>query len=205
MVVSQCRQWMFSLLMPVSFAIIAISASAQAPDATDMSAEEAAMMAAFQASLTPGEPHERLASLTGEYTGTVKSYESPDLPPEVSESAVSRTMELDGRVMREEWTGSVMGMPFHGIGRTGYDNVTQRYWTTWTDNLSTGLFVGYGSWDAERDALVIEGEMPDPVSGEMIATRSEATYGEGGAEQMRMYRVVDGEPVLMMEFDLARR
>ena len=28
---------------------------------------------------------------------------------------------------------------FTGVGRTGYDNVTGRYWSTWTDTMSTGV------------------------------------------------------------------
>ena len=35
----------------------------------------------------------------------------------------------------------MMGMPFEGIGRTGYDNVTGKYWSTWIDNMSTGCYL----------------------------------------------------------------
>ncbi|MEM9304407.1 MAG: DUF1579 domain-containing protein [Pseudomonadota bacterium] len=170
-----------------------------------MSAEEAAMMAALEASMTPGKEHEWLASLVGEFDAEVKTYTAPGAPPEIAQSKVVRTVELDGRVLHEVWTGSVMGMPFTGIGRLGYDNVTKRYWTTWTDNISTGLFIGYGQWDKSRERLIFEGEMPDPMSGQMVPTRSVATYPDENRETMLMYENSTGTERLTMEFSLTRR
>lgn len=184
--------------------VLAASANAQ-PDEegmAGMSAEEAAMMAAFQASMTPGEPHAWLAEQTGQYAAVVRSWDGPDSEPVSSEASVVRTMELGGRVLREEWTGTVMGMPFNGVGRTGYDNVTERYWSTWTDNLSTGLFIAHGQ---RRDdgSFEFHGEMPDPRSGTMIPTRSVATHGDE-VERMDMYQTIDGEEVRVMAFELRR-
>ncbi len=182
-----------------------LALTVRAQDPADMSPEEQAMMAAFQASMTPGEPHAFLGRQVGHYTAVVKNFEDPSGEPSLSESTVTRALELGGRVLREEWTGSVMGMDFVGVGRTGYDNVTKRYWTTWTDNLSTGLFIAYGDWNEGRDALVFEGEMPDPLTGEMVGTKSVSTYEDGGAERMTMFRMIDGEPVKIMEFEITPR
>lgn len=178
-------------------------AFAQESAPAEMTPEEEAMWAAFEASMTPGGPHAMLAEQAGEFTALVKSYEDPSGEPAISESTVVRTMELGGRVLREEWSGTVMGMPFRGIGRTGYDNVTGRYWSTWTDNLSTGLFIAYGE-ELEDGSLEFLGEMPDPVSGEMIPTRSVGRYGEA-VETMDMYRTVGDDEVLVMRFELRRR
>ncbi len=174
------------------------------PSPPEMSPEEAAMWAAFEASMTPGDPHAFLAAQAGEFVATVRNFEDPAGEPEVSESQVVRTMELDGRVLREVWSGTVMGMPFEGIGRTGYDNVTQRYWTTWTDNLSTGVFVAYGHRDANTGVMEFKGDMPDPMSGKMIPTRSVATHGDD-VETMTMYRVAGGEDIKTMEFEVRRK
>jgi len=189
----------------VFIGLLLLATGAAAQEAQEMTPEQQAMMAAFQASMTPGEPHARLARLTGDFTATVRSFEEPNGEPTESLSELTRSLELGGRVLREEWSGQVMGMAFQGVGRVGYDNVTERYWTTWTDNLSTGLFTGYGHWDPERNGLVFDGEMPDPVAGGMVRTRSVATYGDDGTERMVMYRIVDGEEVKIMEMDIRPR
>jgi len=176
------------------------TAQEQAPE---MTPEEQQMWAAFEASMTPGDPHDFLAGQAGEFVATVKSFEDPSGEPEVSESMVVREMELGGRVLREEWSGTVMGMPFKGVGRTGYDNVTDRYWSTWTDNLSTGLFVAYGE-RLEDGSLEFNGEMPDPVSGAMIPTRSVAKHGDD-VETMDMYRMMGDQEVHIMNFELRRK
>lgn len=186
--------------------LVALTAAASAQQSEEamagMTAEEAAMMAAFQASMTPGEPHAWLAEQSGEYNALVRSWDDPDSEPQTSRSRVVRTMELGGRVLREEWTGTVMGMPFSGVGRTGYDNVTERYWSTWTDNLSTGLFISHGQRHVDG-SLEFHGEMPDPRSGAMIPTRSVATHADG-TERMEMYQTVDGEEMRVMVIELQR-
>ena len=55
-----------------------------------------------------------------------------------------------------------MGMPFEGIGYTGYDNVQQRYVGTWMDSFGTGLMnsVGVGRPTDERIDFI--GEMIEP-------------------------------------------
>lgn len=191
----------FLVVWPVALACSAAFAQEGTP--AEMTPQEQAVWAAFEASMTPGDPHAMLAEQTGKFTATVKSYEDPSGEPQVSESTVVRTMELGGRVLREEWSGTVMGMPFTGIGRTGYDNVTDRYWSTWTDNISTGLFVAYGE-QLDDGRLEFIGEMPDPMSGGMVPTRSVARYGDG-IETMDMYRRIGDDDVLVMRFELRRR
>ena len=65
-------------------------------------------------------------------------------------------MALDGRVMVEQFEGTMMGAPFKGHGMSGYDNVTGKYWSTWNDSMSTGLMVSTGTCDAQN-ACTFEG------------------------------------------------
>ena len=78
--------------------------------------------------------------------------------PTVSEADVSREMILDGRVLTERYEGNMMGRPFVGHGMTGYDNAMGKYWSTWNDNMSTGLMTSWGTWDEAKKAIVFEGD-----------------------------------------------
>ncbi len=72
-------------------------------------------------------------------------------------------MMLDGRVMSEDFKGSMMGMPFTGHGMHGYDNVTGKHWSTWNDSMSTGLMVSEGTCDA-KGACTFTGSWNDPIT-----------------------------------------
>jgi hypothetical protein len=69
--------------------------------------------------------------------------EPPQMTPEqmaemeayMKAGTATREMALDGRVLMEELTSSMMG----------YDNVTGKYWSTWTDSMFTGLMVSEGT------------------------------------------------------------
>ena len=57
-------------------------------------------------------------------------------------------MILGDRVMVEEVKSQMMGQPFTGHGMSGYDNVSDKYWATWIDSMSTGVMTSEGTCDA---------------------------------------------------------
>jgi len=173
--------------------------------AEGMSPEQAAMMEAWTEAMTPGPEHERLAEAVGDWKASVKMWMEPGGEPSVSESTVSRFMTLGGRVLVEEWRGEMMGQPFIGHGRTGYDNVTEKYWSTWTDNMSTGLMTFEGHYDPETEKYTFAGSFNDPTSGQPIQSRSVSWRDEAGREFMEMYEMRGGEEVKTMEMTLERR
>ena len=71
-------------------------------------------------------------------------------------------MIFDGRVQIQNFTMDYNGMPFKGFGMTGFDNFTQRYWFTWNDNMSTGLYSLYGNESSDGKRIVFEGKMDKP-------------------------------------------
>ena len=82
----------------------------------------------------------------------------------------TRTMMLDGRVLVEEVNSSMMGTPFTGHAMTGYDNVSGKYWSTWNDNMSTGVMVSEGTCDAQR-ACSFAGSWNDPIKKGPVTAR----------------------------------
>ena len=171
----------------------------------EMTPEQAAMMAAWEKAATPGEPHQHLQEAAGDWTATVQMWMEPGAEPAVSEASVTRQMTLDGRVLEEHWNGTFMGQPFKGVARTGYDNVTGKYWSTWTDNMSTALMVSHGEWDDAAKAYVFHGETTDPMTGGKISNRSVTTYPAEGKEVMEMYESHDGKEMLTMRIEMARK
>ncbi|MEL6870531.1 MAG: DUF1579 family protein [Pseudomonadota bacterium] len=146
-----------------------------------------AMMQAMQAAATPGEAHQMLAKGVGSFTAEMRMYMAPGAEPMVTQMDLERSMDLDGRVMVEQWQGNVMGQPFEGRGRTGYDNVTKTFWSTWSDNMSTALLVFKGQADADSEDLVMTAEGVHAVTGMPYKMRSVASRTDDGKELMTMY------------------
>ncbi len=196
----------FGSIAAATILLATIATAQETRDAPEgMSPEQAAMMKAWTEAMTPGPEHERLAEAVGDWKATAKIWMEPGAEPSVSESTVSRSMSLGGRVLVEEWRGEMMGRPFTGHGRTGYDNVTEKYWSTWTDNMSTGLMVFEGRYDPEAEKYIFTGSYTDPESGETIQSRSVSWTDDAGREMMAMYETRDGKEIKTMEMTLERR
>ena len=129
-------------------------------------------MAAWQKAMTPGEPHAELAKSVGSWKMTTQMWMNPGGEPMTSEGTTERRMLLGGRVLEERFSSSMMGMPFEGIARTGYDNVTGKYWSTWIDNMSTSCYMSHGTQDADGNAVTYHGEFDNPMTGSKTMVRS---------------------------------
>ena len=121
-----------------------------------------------------GPQHEEMAALAGTWTVRTTMYMDPSAPPQTAEGTAVRTLILGGRVMEEVLTSNFGDQPYEGRGRSGYDNLTERFWSVWTDTMGTGLTVCYGNWNAAHDLFVMEGETPSPMTGGMTPMRIEA-------------------------------
>jgi len=174
-----------------------------AQDEAGAGAEEA-MMQAMVAAGTPGEPHAALAKRTGSWSMTVKSWFDPAAEPMVTEGLAERRMILEGRVMVEDDTADMMGMPFTGYSMTGYDNVSGKYWTTWNDSMTTSILVSYGSYDAESGSYNFTGEYSDPITGGPIKVRAVIRCA-ADTETMDYYETRDGHEARTMEIVFTRK
>ncbi|MEM6638407.1 MAG: DUF1579 family protein [Pseudomonadota bacterium] len=159
------------------------AAENEAPGALDPDA----MMEAAAAAMTPGAEHAHLADSVGAYNAAMKFWMAPGEPALTSSMSVQREMDLGGRVLTERWRGMAFGQPFEGVGRTGYDNVNKRYWSTWTDTFSTGVLVMYGTVSADGQTLEFTGTGTNPATGESYKTRSVGSLPGAAVETMTMY------------------
>jgi len=103
---------------------------------------------------TPGKQHQMLASGAGSWTGKNQMWMAPGMPAITSESTAMVTPAMDGRFTKCEFKGDMPGMgPFSGFGIYGFDNVSQKFVSTWIDNMGTGMMQGTG--EASADGKVI--------------------------------------------------
>ena len=128
-----------------------------------------AAMAAMEAAARPGEHHEFLAALEGEWTFTSKMWMDPAEPPEESPGESTKTMIMDGRYLQEEARGSAAGQEFHGRGVIAYDNTAGEYINTWIDSMGTSISIVRGQ--REGNTLTLHGEYLNPMDKERMKVR----------------------------------
>ena len=117
----------------------------------------------------------------------------------------TRTMMLDGRVLVEEVNSSMMGTPFTGHAMTGYDNVSGKYWSTWTDSMSTGIMMSDGTCDAQN-ACSFKGTWNDAVKKGPVTARMSTRWTSPTTEVFEMYAPgKDGKEMKMMEITYTKK
>ncbi len=192
--------------LSVALALALWAGQVAAQEDSSVAASDVEQQVAMEAWANAGrvsEAHAGLARQAGQWRAEMEMWMSPDAPPVKAIYEVTRTMELEGRVLHEVWTGEFMGQPFHGIGRTGYNNTTEEYWSTWTDNMSTGLLTSNGMRQSHGSIQMI-GDFIDPVSSEQVATRSVWSFPDSNSERMEAYETRNGEEFMNMRIALTR-
>lgn len=139
----------------------------------EMSPEQAAMMDAWMAYMTPGEEHAEMMRYAGSWTMHTKMWMDPAAPPEEADHLVTVEPIMGGRYLLEHVRGEITGMPFTGMNISGYDNHTKTYTFAWVDNFGTGIFTGQGSANADGSVITYMTEKPDFLNpGAMVKSKS---------------------------------
>ena len=194
-----------------AFALTAILASlALAQTGTQqpppMTPEQKAEMEAYMKAGAPGPQHQALAATAGTYDMKIRTWHEPGGPAMEDKGTATRTMTLGGRVLQEEVSSSMMGTPFTGHGMMGYDNVTGKYWSTWNDSMSTGLFVSEGTCDASGKTCTFTGSSNDPIKKGPVKMRMTTRWPSPTSEIFEMHGPgKDGKEMKVMEITYTKK
>jgi len=169
--------------------------------------DSATAMKAMMDYATPGEPHKMLAKSNGTWNGEVTMWMAPDAPPSTSKATMVNKMVMDGRYQVSETKGNMMGMPFSGMGTTGYDNHKKVFISTWIDNFGTGIMKMEGPWDEASKSTTLTGKMIDPATGRECDFKEVYKIIDDNNQLMEMYGPdpKTGNQFKTMEIKLTRK
>lgn len=154
----------------------------------------------------PGEPHGRLAALAGTWDVAIRLWPEPGGTPLSATGTAVRRMILDGRVLEEELKSDLGGSGFTGRLLVGYDNQEQRYWSAWSDSLSTALLVSHGQCTPAGTVCTLFGEARDPATGILATTKDVLFVQSPDRQRVESWRyLATGEAVKLMELVYERR
>lgn len=142
---------------------------------------------------TPGANHRMLDQFVGTWEGKTTFWMAPGAPAQESTGTMINAWTLDGRWLRQDWTGDMGGQPFTGLALWGFDNIRKVHVGTWMDSLTTGALVTEGPASKDGKTFDSRGEMTDPT-GVKIKTRMVIRVTSPTAHVMEMYEIKPGQP-----------
>ena len=199
-------QHLFTRSMAAASMVMALPLLAQEAKEKTPTAAQQAMMEAWQKAATPGSNHKLLAGLTGQWAFATRMWMEPGTPPEMSTGSAVYTSLMDGRFIQGEYTGTVGGMAFQGLGLTGYDNVARHFTATWADNMGTAIMLMTGTYDPASKTFTYKGDMDDMMKpGTKVKVRQTVKILSDDSHVMEWYESRGGKEFKTMEITYTRQ
>lgn len=151
-----------------------VNAAAEGKADQGASAMDAAM-AAWMKVATPGDHHKHLQQMTGTWKAAGTFWMMPDAPPMTSAGTMKGEMILDGRFLKSDYTGDMMGSVFRGMSIDGYDNQTHKHTGMWMDTMGTMIMTFEGTCENNGKVRTMHSEFTDPMTGQKVKMKTVTT------------------------------
>lgn len=171
------------LILALAVSISTVTAQDQAPDA-------AAAQAAFLESLKLAPEHAHLKKYLGKWTAEMKSFYEDPAKPTVSKGTATFIALLGGRYIQQTYQGEFAGIPFEGIGITGFDKTKKKFVGSWIDNFETGIMTTEGTYDEKTKTMTEHGVSRTP-QGE-VKMRNVTKHIDADTMKFSMYMATPG-------------
>jgi len=196
----------FRALFATGLLLFCTAIFADEPQTKAKSPEQQAAEDAMMKLIAPGDAHKLLDGMIGTWDAKVTAWMDPSQPPMAGTGTSENSWVLGNREVMEKFTGTFMGMPFSGLGFTGYDNLKKQYWGSWLDTMSTAPMTSTGGTSDGGKSWKFMANMPDPMSGKDLPVDQRLTVTDKDHHSMEMWMPgPDGKPFKMMEIQYTRK
>ena len=144
-------------------------------------------MKACAAAATPGKMHELLAQGAGTWEGKSTMWMGPGSEPVTSDCSSTGAMVMDGRFLKVDYKGDMMGQPYSGVGTFGFDNVAQKFQCSWMDNCSTGIMTGTGELSPDEKSITWKYTTNCPITKQPVTVREIDTMTGPSTKTMELF------------------
>lgn len=113
----------------------------------------------------PGKNHETLKKFLGSWTTEMRFFMGGKASP-TEKGAAECAWLMDGRWIRSDTKGSMMGMPVHTHTIMGYDNFKQSFVATTVNSMDTAMIRVEGDLDQHGKTLIAYGTLDEYLDGQ---------------------------------------
>ncbi|WP_425615405.1 DUF1579 domain-containing protein [Anatilimnocola sp. NA78] len=156
---------------------------------------------------TPGKMQAHLAKGVGTWNGKTTMWMFPEAPAMKADCVSTVSPIMDGRFIKVEMKGEFPGMgPYSGLGTYGYDNVGEKFVSTWIDNHSTGIMNGEGDISADGKTLTWKYKYNCPLTQKPTAMREVETITGANTKTLESFMTdpKSGKEFRMMLIELTK-
>jgi hypothetical protein len=147
--------------------------------------------------------HALLKKMVGEWKAETKLWMDPTKEPEVSKGTATGKLIYGGRYLVQNYKGKFMNQPFEGTMTMGFDNMKERYFTTWIDSMITSVMQSEGSQSSDS-TITLASSMTCPMTNELMNGEEVVTFIDNKNYRFESYQNKDGQKVKMMEINYKR-
>ena len=151
-------------------------------------------MAAMMKLGTPGEHHQHLARLAGDWKGASKTWMERGAAPIESAGTMHIEPILGGRFVQSQYKGAFLGLNVQGLGLDGYDNFKHKHVGMWIDNLGTILMTFEGTCADGGRVTTTTSDFNDPATGKPTTMKSVVTLVDANKFVFEAYIKAAGDP-----------
>ncbi|HXV75871.1 MAG TPA: DUF1579 domain-containing protein [Candidatus Polarisedimenticolaceae bacterium] len=154
----------------------------------------------FVKAISPGEHHAHFKKMVGKWNAAVRSWPVPGGEPTEVSGATEYELVLGGRYLQQKMTAQMMGMPYEGLGLSGYDNTAGKHTLLWVDSMSTWMTYGEGDCSDDHKTQTIRAEVKNPMGGPTMRAKL-VTRIESDDKHVFEYYIVgdDGSETKVLE------
>ncbi len=152
----------------------------------------------------PNEHHRHLKQMAGTWEVKTKFHTIPGQIVEMNGVEVSK-MQPGGFWLISDFTGKIMGMPFHGHAVMGYEAHKKKYIGTWADSFGSVLVTTMGTCSKNGKMTTMIGKGYDPMQKREIKYKQVYKVRDANNRTFHMYDVQGGDELLIMESVYQRR
>lgn len=153
----------------------------------------------------PTKQHKMLAHQVGIWDAKLEYLDFATGKPATSKGVSIRKLPLGSFWLVDNFQADMMGMPFKGMGTTGYDPQKKKLVGTWIDSMTPSLMVVEGNFDEEGKVMTLSG-MGVGMDGTPAKTTLKTTVHGKDKHVFEMFtQMPDGKDMKMMTITYTRR
>ena len=142
---------------------------------------------------SPGEKHEKLKALVGDWDTTIRVWSRPGDEPEETTGTAKTRWILGKRFVETVYKGTILGQKVEARVVEGYDNRAREFVATWRDTMGTYTLIFRGTCDVECKVWTKEAELTDPISNRKLTNKGVTTVLDENSYKYESFIVIDVE------------